>query len=61
MNCFVQKLGSHVVFGQPSTTVESHRKGPDHPSLWLFCSSQAPNIIETVQLENGRPVGAVDS
>ena len=30
-----------------SQNVESHLEGPEHPSLWLFFSSQAPHIIET--------------
>jgi hypothetical protein len=38
-----------------------YRRGPDHPSLWLFCSSEAPHVIETVPLENRRQVGTVDS
>jgi hypothetical protein len=35
--------------------------GPEHPSLWLFFSSQAPHVIETVPLENRRQLGTVDS
>jgi hypothetical protein len=36
-------------------------EAPEHPSLWLFFSSQAPHIIETMPLENRRQVGTVDS
>jgi hypothetical protein len=44
-----------------SQKVESHLEGPEHPSLWLFFSSQAPHIIETGPLEkNRRQGGTVD-
>jgi hypothetical protein len=43
-----------------SQKVESHLEGPEHPSLWLFFSSQAPHIIETGPPENRRQCGTVD-
>jgi len=36
-------------------------EGPEHPSLWLFFSSQAPHLIETVPLENRRQASMLDS